>query len=319
MASPSSLPASTPCTEAMTRPGQPVLQKPKFIDICPTQHATEMTTVAILLHGFGSSRDEVSGVYARLAGALAEAGIASLRLDFRGYGENDDLRTQEATVETMVKDARDALEYVKEAWISVDGDATAEETKGCCQSRRLKVVLVGFSLGALVASRVLAEDDGGSVAAFVALSPVNDGFKDLTGGLDASLLQQAGISELLERLPNLKVLQEGTPAEDVLEFDLGFRSIILSPTFFEVLARCPTTAASIRAYHGRVLLIAGTLDWSHANSQQIQAAHSRGNTKFIPLPNANHVFNCFDEATSRVSDVIDEVVRFLSDVHNDMD
>ena len=42
----------------------------------------------LMLHGFGSSRDEVGGMYATEAAALAEAGIASLHIDFRGFGQS---------------------------------------------------------------------------------------------------------------------------------------------------------------------------------------------------------------------------------------
>ncbi|WP_323035688.1 alpha/beta hydrolase family protein [Pararhodobacter sp.] len=42
----------------------------------------------LMLHGFGSSRDEVGGMYATEASALADIGIASLRIDFRGFGQS---------------------------------------------------------------------------------------------------------------------------------------------------------------------------------------------------------------------------------------
>jgi len=41
----------------------------------------------LLLHGFASSKDEVGNMYAREAKALAEKGIASLRIDFAGFGK----------------------------------------------------------------------------------------------------------------------------------------------------------------------------------------------------------------------------------------
>ena len=42
----------------------------------------------LMLHGFASSKDEVGGMYQRLAAQLGEQGIASLRIDFRGWGES---------------------------------------------------------------------------------------------------------------------------------------------------------------------------------------------------------------------------------------
>lgn len=42
----------------------------------------------LMLHGFASVRDEVGEMYKRLAAELGERGIASLRIDFRGWGES---------------------------------------------------------------------------------------------------------------------------------------------------------------------------------------------------------------------------------------
>lgn len=41
-----------------------------------------------MLHGFGGHRDEVGGMFAKLAARLAERGFASLRFDFPGCGES---------------------------------------------------------------------------------------------------------------------------------------------------------------------------------------------------------------------------------------
>jgi len=43
----------------------------------------------LMLHGYGSSADEVGGMYARLAEALAAQGVGSLRIDFAGMGASE--------------------------------------------------------------------------------------------------------------------------------------------------------------------------------------------------------------------------------------
>ncbi|KFC64507.1 Alpha/beta hydrolase fold protein precursor [Devosia sp. LC5] len=88
----------------------------------------------VMLHGFGSSRDEVGGLFAQQAAALAAEGIASLRIDFRGYGESaGDMA--DTTIEGLVADAADARTYLA----GIDGvDPT-------------RIGVVGYSFGAAVA------------------------------------------------------------------------------------------------------------------------------------------------------------------------
>src|SRR6187200_1900101 len=70
--------------------------------------------VVLMLHGFGSSKDEVGGMYKREAEALAAKGIASLRIDFQGFGKSDG-DTGSTTVGGQLADAESALTYLKTA------------------------------------------------------------------------------------------------------------------------------------------------------------------------------------------------------------
>lgn len=88
----------------------------------------------IMLHGFGSSRDEVGGLFAMQAADLAAEGIASLRIDFRGYGESaGDMA--DTTFEGMLADAATARDYLA----AVDG----------VDPERIGVI--GYSFGAAIA------------------------------------------------------------------------------------------------------------------------------------------------------------------------
>lgn len=87
-----------------------------------------------MLHGFGSSRDEVGGLFAMQAADLAAQGIASLRIDFRGYGESaGDMA--DTTLEGLVADAEATRAYLAE----VDGVDPA------------RIGVIGYSFGAAVA------------------------------------------------------------------------------------------------------------------------------------------------------------------------
>jgi pimeloyl-ACP methyl ester carboxylesterase len=80
----------------------------------------------LMLHGFASHKDEVGDMYKRLAAALAEQGIASLRLDFRGWGESAG-GMENSTVQGMVEDAEvgygylTSLDFVDDSRIGVIG------------------------------------------------------------------------------------------------------------------------------------------------------------------------------------------------------
>lgn len=88
----------------------------------------------VMLHGFGSSRDEVGGLFALQAAALAAEGIASLRIDFRGTGESaGDMA--DTTFEGLLADAATAR-----AWLA--------EVEGVDAAR---IGVVGYSFGAAIA------------------------------------------------------------------------------------------------------------------------------------------------------------------------
>ena len=82
--------------------------------------AGDPAPVVLLLHGFTGSRNELptdsvsEGVFARTATRLAEAGYASLRIDFRGSGESTaDLSFAETTFEGQVADALTAIDWLQ--------------------------------------------------------------------------------------------------------------------------------------------------------------------------------------------------------------
>lgn len=68
--------------------------------------------VVVLVHGGGVTREE-GGFFTRLASALGEAGVTSLRFDLRGHGASDG-RQEELTLTTILNDIRVAFEYARE-------------------------------------------------------------------------------------------------------------------------------------------------------------------------------------------------------------
>jgi pimeloyl-ACP methyl ester carboxylesterase len=88
----------------------------------------------VMLHGFGSSRDEVGGLFVQQAASLAAEGVVSLRIDFRGYGESaGDMA--DTTFEGMLEDVVTARTYLE----GVEGVAAD------------RIGVVGYSFGAAIA------------------------------------------------------------------------------------------------------------------------------------------------------------------------
>lgn len=93
----------------------------------------------LLLHGTASQRDEVGGLYARLAVLLAARGIASLRIDFAGCGASARPQT-DYSITSELADGRAAL-----AWLRAEASVS-------------RVSVLGMSQGGMIALLLAASD-----------------------------------------------------------------------------------------------------------------------------------------------------------------
>jgi pimeloyl-ACP methyl ester carboxylesterase len=66
----------------------------------------------VLVHGGGATREE-GGFFARLASGLAEAGLPSLRFDFRAHGDSEG-QGEDLTIAGVANDIRAAVTHVRE-------------------------------------------------------------------------------------------------------------------------------------------------------------------------------------------------------------
>lgn len=94
----------------------------------------------LMLHGFASHKNEVGDMYLREARALAERGVASLRIDFVGTGDSP-------------------RPYVENTWTNMLDDALAsyDWLAAHPQIKDDQVGVLGFSMGGKVALGLVAE------------------------------------------------------------------------------------------------------------------------------------------------------------------
>lgn len=221
----------------------------------------------LMLHGFGSSRDEVGGLYAQEAAALAAQGIASLRIDFRGFGKSDG----DTGAHTVTRQNEDAA----------IGLAALAATEGV-DANRLGVL--GFSFGGGAAAELAAANPE-LVKSLVTWSSVGDYDVDFLNSLGQETFDRAA-------------------AEGIVALDLGFRTMALKADFFESLSG-PDILGALAAYDGAFLTIMGSEDYYARYSQPMFDAAAGSDKDAVVIEGADHIFNVFEGEKSSAGQVIE--------------
>ena len=154
--------SSLALAESITYPSRGV-EVPATIEV---PEGKDEINLVVIMHGHGGSRDEYLG-FPVVAQALADKGIASIRMDFPGCGESSEPFT-ENNLTNMKADVLAAIDYMK-ANYKVDD-----------------IGLFGYSMGGRIALELLAEK-AVDPDAVVLLAPAadNEDLKNLFGGHDA--------------------------------------------------------------------------------------------------------------------------------------
>jgi uncharacterized protein len=228
----------------------------------------------VLLHGFASSRDEVGDMYKRLAASLAERGIASLRIDFRGWGESAG-SMEDSTVSGQVEDAAAAYQYLH-GLDSIIPD---------------RIGVVGFSLG-------------GSIAVYSA-GEHPDWYKSMVlwstfGSLHDVFLEELGQDNF------------DTAAKDgKVTIDLGFRTVTLNNSFFTSLNDFDYVTEFSR-YRGAFMVIAGSADGSSAYLDWYRD-HALGDLKASFLvKGADSIYNVLTDDQTNSNAVIEKTAGWFA-------
>ena len=245
--------------------------------------------VALLLHGFTGSRDELpipsannEGIFRRTARIFAEKGIASLRIDFFGSGDSEG-NYADTTLQGQTADAMAALGFLA-ARADVDSK---------------KISIVGWSLGGTVGA-IVAGRSKIPIASLSLWQPANNP------------------ANAVAFLLGTDVVRKGVAAGDVpIDAKLPWGTMVsLKGAFFRSLTQIDPVAESM-AYHGRLLVTAGTNDavvFPQPESAQVFLDYHQGPGELWTRP-MDHSFNSFqdhvtvDELIGKTADFIQKASR----------
>jgi hypothetical protein len=221
----------------------------------------------LMLHGYGSDKNEVGLMYSRLAAALAERGIASLRVDFAGMGESA-APTLDYTYGSQIGDAAAAFEWLA-GQPGIDGQ---------------RVGVQGFSMGSLIGAHLAGSDP--RVAAFGSWSgAIYDGDQFFYGADKLADCEAGG---------------------GHLDMDLGWRTLDHSCDFFTSMM-ASTALTDFAPYANPLLLVAGTADTSvdPAVSRNAATASASDDVTLEMIEGADHIYNVLTEDQALADRVID--------------
>lgn len=226
---------------------------------------------ALLLHGFTGTKTEIHRLFVKLSRALAQHGIASLRVDFRGSGDSDG-DFEDVTLRSEVADAQEAIKFL-------------------VRHKRVntrRIAMVGLSLGAAVASYVVARERN-RIKSLALWAPVADGtgiLDDLSTPEALTSLAETGIADYNANLVGMQFIRQFAEMKPLREV---------------VKCSCP------------VLLVHGgrdpTVPVHHSDEYERVLRQTKHLVKKVILENADHTFN----KHVWESRVINETVDWLSE------
>jgi dienelactone hydrolase len=250
--------------------------------VLPAPEAGDVVPLVVMAHGHGGTRDE-SGAFVKVAAALAEKGIASIRVDFSGCGESTEAFT-ENYLTNMLADVRASREFA-------------------IQHPRIdsgRVGILGYSMGGRLAMLATEQDYYAVVALWTPVS--SDGIEsmiDFVGG-------QASYDRLKREAKSEGAAIFETPWGDVQNLNLKW--------FTDLEETQPL--AAIQKYEGALLVVYGNRDEAihprYSKAAATSAVRSRPKIEHI-VDGGGHGLGFYDNIPVMANSVVRTTVRFLEE------
>jgi dienelactone hydrolase len=224
--------------------------------------------IVVMLHGTASNKDEVGGLFKRMANQLAYQNIASIRFDFAGSGES--------AVDYSQYDLKSAVNDAISVYKFINQQKNIEHSN---------IHLLGFSQGGLIAQLVAVHPEL-PVASMVTWSTV------VGNGVSS-------FKPFFEQYEQ-EAKDNGFAA---VKFPWLPKKLNFSHTWFEQV-RSNTTLTQMSQYKGALLLVAAADDhvvpWQSSVTLLETAEQSKASLYLIK--NANHVFNVLANDGERLNE-----------------
>ena len=248
----------------------------------PAARGSDAVPLVVMAHGHGGTREEAGG-FTRVAAALAERGIASIRVDFPGCGDSKESFTAN-TLSNMLADIRAARDY-------------AVRQPGIDPQR---VGILGYSMGGRLALLATAEQDYDAVALW---APV---------ALD-------GIGPMLDFLGGQQAYEElravaAADGQVVFETQWGDRQHLGLAWFTDMEQTTPL--AAIGEYRGALLVLHGSADDAvrpeNGRAVVASAVHADPLREEI-VEGADHGLGFYDGDDETATAVVNTTADFLAE------
>lgn len=236
----------------------------------------------VMNHGHGGGRQEGGG-FGKLASALAEAGIMSIRMDFPGTGDSKEPFT-EGTLTNMISDSNASLVFML-------ANFPADPSK---------LGILGYSMGGRIALTI-AQQPNSPYEAVGLLAPSANPGKGL-------LLFFAGSEAEYERLYAEASTDKGY-ADYTTQY--GQQQQLSKVWFDEMLASSPLDG--IGAYTGAMLVVHGDKDTVITPEENAAVVAAYPAASIVTVPEADHGYGFYSDQPEVTKLVQDSFATFFSE------